>query len=750
MADIYLYANHDWNYTDDMYIDASDATPFCDPVYQDKPWYLNPDPEEAIKLHFCADPADTDTTRNAFQTATTLFAYAETYDHASIFDNATALFATCNDEKSYGVLEDHEDFHLSTVKYGNYETAKFDYFYINNPGHEAPDTFYFDNAAVTFSIRSQQYGYAFAIGFNSHVTVTNGSEINVSNGVHINNNGLLLIKEDSKFNADSISMENATLSIKDSTLNVNSIVMNRLNSTITMNSSSVIVAESITLNIAWATGDSSTIEVDVPGSSADDFAYKVFSLTNRIETGPVTSHPFKVMWTGTDVEAGEIKLVEVKDGTQTIRYEYWATNMGDLPNTKDKVYVNSTWSSETQLSGGTIYGFNAFDKVADAVNEAPLPIFVVGGTYGTSNAPTFNGIETTIEAGTFATSVCGGKLYAAEADLIDPKDSGDISFRIEGGTFEKAVFAGDRVNTAPCGQRRTGNIEVTISGGTFKNGVGGAMALTSSAPSASAELIGDVSLTITGGTFVNDNNKGWIYGGSVASTKAIGANTTIMGNVTVTLDATIHNITVANLVVGSYGAGKIGTQDNKKDAKLVLTGNHDITATGEIWGGCSGDFITIKDGKRVMEESKVSGNRILSFTGFSGTLASGANKIRAFSDIEFKDGSEAKLGGCINLSDTTNWSFESGSSLTGDFINDFEGDTLNLTGFTGSGTFMSDSNASNMNDIFNGFEALGAIQLNGVTQSKTYSSTETTMTWTLSGGGSVVVDKTAGTMSFIA
>ena len=224
---------------------------------------------------------------------------------------------------------------------------------------------------------------------------------------------------------------------------------------------------------------------------------------------------------------------------------------------------------------------------------------------------------------------------------------------------------------------------------------------------------------------------------------------------TVTLDAKSGGLTIANLVVGSFGAGKIGTQDNKKDAKLVLTGTSNITATGEIWGGCSSDIITVKDGKRVMKETQVSGNRILSFTGFQGTLTS--TKIRAFSQVELKKDENAgnsnvtlvnSGAASLNLSEVENWIFESGSSLAGDFINDFEGDTLNLSGFSGSGILMS-YNTSNTNDIFNGFDALGAIQMNGVTQSMTYSSTDTTMTWAFS-GGSVVVDKTAGTMSFIA
>ncbi len=704
----------------------------------------------------------------AFNSADAMFAYAA--EHYSETEDGRALFATHS--TSYGIINDHEDFTISTVKYGDYETAKFARCLIDNEHHDelSYDTFTFSDAAVEFLYNGVDN--TFDVGLYAHGVITNNSNVTVNGKTHINNHGDLWVEggsqfttvsfsadygsnikvEDSTFNASSISVNNgasftakrATLnttgdvtiggsadapaffSLEDSTFNATSITTQTLYGTITMNSSSLIIAESISLP-NW--GSNTSLEVDV-SKSTGSFASKVLSLTTPIASDVLQN---KVKVTG---GTGTVKPVIVQDATgNPIRYEYWATNMGDdLPDTKDKVYVNSTWPSGT-LPTGAIYGFNAFDKVADAVNEAPLPIFVVGGTYDTSNAPTFDGIETTIEAGTFTTSVCGGKVFDAGG-----KVSGDINFSIAGGTFSKLVFAGDRVNGG-VQQTRTGNLTTTITNGEFNSAVGGAMLVTGlTTPSL---LTGNVELTIKGGTF---NSSSWIYGGGVATKKIYGGQTTINGNVTVTLDATNNAITVSNLVVGSYGYGSI-----KENATLVLTGNYNINATGEIWGGCSGDFITIRDGKRVMEESKVDGKRILSFTGFSGTLASGLNKIRAFSDIEFKNGSEAKLGGCINLSDTTNWSFESGSSLTGDFINDFEGDTLNLTGFSETGTFnlMFDSDTST-NDIFKGFEALGEIQLNGVTQSKTYSSTDTTMTWALSGGGSVVVDKAAGTMSFIA
>ncbi len=484
---------------------------------------------------------------------------------------------------------------------------------------------------------------------------------------------------------------------------------------ISVDGNSQIIASSIT--------DEGSFKVNVTGFSGTQKIFDVDDATS----GPALA---KINLTGTGSE--NIRVISI-DGDISITSE-----SGDI------LYVNSAWSGYSQgykvgesRRGTTVenlsFGNNAFAIVNEAVTKEITPssnkkIMVVGGSYGSSNSPTFDGIDTTIQDGTFDTSVCGG-FFNSEEDT-DTSTEKSISLSITGGTFNKIVFAGDRERGENCEMTRTGDITMTISGGTFYNAVAGAMAVTTESTHTSSELNGNVNLTIRGGTFNNVNNKGYIYGGSIATKKPVGGKTTINGNVTVTLDATNNNITIANLVVGSFGAGKIGTQDNKKDAKLVLTGTNDITATGEIWGGCSSDIITntkIEGGNNRYVESTVSGRRILSFTGFEGTLTSNTNKIRAFSDVELKNSSSANLGGCANLSDVVNWTFEKGSSLTGDFINDFNGDTLNLTEFT-AGTFdlMFDSNPG-ANDIFNGFGALADIQMNGTSTGAKYN--EGTWAW---------------------
>ncbi len=676
---------------------------------------------------------------NAFNSAEALIAYSE--GHPSV----EAFFATCDDTESYGALLEHHSFIFTTKAYNSYATANFNSLYLSAEGAVADLDF--EGAAVKFLGTSLVNEYTMYLGYDSDVDVTKSSNMTVIGSVYISNKALLDVLSGSQFTAGAVTIGyGGNLLIEDSTFNASSISANS-SASITMRRASfnttgkvdlgyagTISVEGSTISASSITmgGGSAKLSIisdSVNGSPSNvtlgtiDFGW---GTTNSIETdwkSTVTFHEIAncsmagkiiIDLTGIDTSAeqtntilnytgtGDAPNYETLLGTQAwnaaTSYDprdssvavtgYTVTSSGSLAFSKlyGKVYVSEANGNDETASPDNPY----FETFSLATGVKPTNVVVTDGNYDTDNAPTFNGIETTILNGTFATSVCGGKVFDAGGEV-----SGNISFLIAGGTFSKLVFAGDRVNGG-VQQTRTGNLTTTITNGEFNSAVAGAMLVTGlTTPSL---LTGNVELTINGGTF---NSSSWIYGGSLATKKIYGGQTTINGNVTVTLDATNNAITVSNLVVGSYGYGSI-----KENATLVLTGNHNINATGEIWGGCSGDFITIRDGKRVMEESKVDGKRILSFTGFSGTLASGLNKIRAFSDIEFKDGSEAKLGGCINLSDTTNWSFENGSSLTGAFINDFEGDTLKLDLKSGLSSPW-DIITSSREEAFSGFGDIG-------------------------------------------
>ena len=489
------------------------------------------------------------------------------------------------------------------------------------------------------------------------------------------------------------------------------------------------------------------------------------------------------------------KLLDWTAGTT----EAWTeTQYRDLLNITDEALFSSAFlyqDGDLYLRGAAQVfcpGTEApFSTVQAALATNPSELIIKDGEFdAASNIPTFEGVTTTINGGIFTTSVCGGSFYREPAatpssmEIVNIGSAGDkqnISLTINDGTFNRIVFAGDRADRSLLTVVRTGDITTTITGGVFKNAVAGAMAVTDDAVTILNKLVGNVSLTIKGGTFTFENpekaNKDWIYGGSIATTKTVAGTTTIEGNVTVTLDASDNDITIGNLVAGSYGFGKIiGNTDLAGNTDLVLKGTNNITATGEIWGGCSGDTILytrIKkdDGTNSGNHevsSQVSGSRILTFTGFKGTLLSEKNRIRAFSDIEVKGNSDATVanaeGGSVNLSDVVNWTFENGSTLTGNFINDFNGDTLDLLGFTSAVkdyVLMVDASLSS-NDIFNAFDQLTAIRMDGNAVGITPGGCvigENTLTWSWNAGsttgespqswlaGSLEVNRTTGKMT---
>ena len=188
-------------------------------------------------------------------------------------------------------------------------------------------------------------------------------------------------------------------------------------------------------------------------------------------------------------------------------------------------------------------------------------------------------------------------------------------------------------------------------------------------------------------------------------------------------------------MVGSYGWGEI-----KNKAGLTTGGNTILvfkgdgshltfTENGELWGGSSGDNVSPITGKCDETDGSclVDGDRLLSFEGFTGDLS--CTRIRDFSSFLMKD-SKVGLTGVnqttekpVDMSGIENWTFEKsanysweGAMLSGNFLNDFEGDTLNLVGFT-SGTYaiMKDTDTTaSTEDVFTNFGQLSSLKLNGV------------------------------------
>ena len=355
--------------------------------------------------------------------------------------------------------------------------------------------------------------------------------------------------------------------------------------------------------------------------------------------------------------------------------------------------------------------------------------------------PIERNIDLTIEGGTFSNMVVGGNNISMTKRSNQYFVTGDTQqVAISGGLFKSTVCAGDRF--AKGYLERTGDIVMNISGGTFTSYVGAGLTNAASSPDDGAVyLIGDVSANITGGTFAKGS---FLYGGCISSKKEknLSTITKIVGNVTITVDSssatTAKPITLTHIVAGSHGWGTI-----TGNVKLVFSGNGDsiVFQTGsKLYGSSSGDRLN-SEGKVEKNDASVTGSRILSFTGFHGTL--GCAMIEAFSHIEIKSksgvNSDVTLSStAIDLSGLENWEFELDSQLSGDFTNNFAGDILHLTGFSElaaneSRTLMTDTDLSDR-DIFNGFETLAKVQIdNGSMISLTSSQFNSeTNTWSFS------------------
>ena len=442
---------------------------------------------------------------------------------------------------------------------------------------------------------------------------------------------------------------------------LNSVVLNAADQTVTVDSGATLTINAASTITAGSIIGSGTITINAAG----------FSGTKKI----------------IDLDSGSEEISNISLGTHpddvTLYYDgedYWLKTAS--------AYVNTAWSPAVHPDDDSTnihYGQNAFSTVQAALAANLDELVIDNGTFEASgdNVPTFNGVTTTISGGSFSTSVCGGERYTGDAtgeilSIGSSEELKDIQLTITGGNFAKSVFVGDRMDRNDY-LTRYGDLSLTIEGGSFSNAVAGGGTFASSDAEGGYTLHGDVYLTIQGGTFINDGNKSWIYGGCLAANKVLAAQTNIYGTVTVTIDASDNDVSFSNLVVGSFGTGKI-----IGSTKLVLTGSNNVTAGGDIWGGCGKDYYTIGGNSKTFvkksdDPEAEDGDRMLSFTGFNGTLD--CSRIRDFTSAEFIGVSIVELNKACDMRYISNWEFENGSTLSGSsFLNNFTGDTFVFSG----------------------------------------------------------------------
>ena len=283
-----------------------------------------------------------------------------------------------------------------------------------------------------------------------------------------------------------------------------------------------------------------------------------------------------------------------------------------------------------------------------------------------------------------------------------PQRENETNLTIIGGTFNKVLMGGDRVNYGNC--EHAGDLNLTINGGTFNSQIVGGMAYTDQSLRGQALLIGDINMTLAGGTF-----KSRIYGGCI-STANYSTRTAIEGNVNILVDSSENELIFADnvyIVAGSYQSGAIDG-----NVQVTFTGlgeNLKMDADNLVWGGCSSDVYLINGDTRTFQ-STISGSRTICFDDFNGKFNTG---IRGFNIFTAENGSKLEILASNHLRDIEQWNLDWDTQLSGSFLNDFKGDTMNidLTGWNQTATNLFDCAAG----TFAGFDAMKKVTIGNET-----------------------------------
>ena len=294
----------------------------------------------------------------------------------------------------------------------------------------------------------------------------------------------------------------------------------------------------------------------------------------------------------------------------------------------NRVVTGTTTSVGTvtlSLSNGTfdgnIYGASAVKAGNITTTAATNPLHTVGDVNITVN----NGAATAaygnfcLFGGGYATGHDTAKL--APVYTVD-----SVTLKIAGGTWSdtphggRGIFGGamasDNIGTDGV-YARVGNVDMTISGGTFGNVYGGGWAQ----KNAKSE-VGDVSITISGGTIAN------VFGGGSTSTSG---GSTVAGDVTITVSG--------GSITGDIYARGQGTTDSVESAAVTFTGSTAYSCG--VWGY---SYVGDEDPSAAT----------LSFTSYTGTFS---GKVGGFATVTFDGDSTATFGAAAEINNTA-WKFD--------------------------------------------------------------------------------------------
>ena len=279
---------------------------------------------------------------------------------------------------------------------------------------------------------------------------------------------------------------------------------------------------------------------------------------------------------------------------------------------------------------GNLYGASAVKTDAAVANglrhtAGDVTLTVTGGE-------TTKGGDACIFAGGYATGTASGTVYTVAS----------VTAGIAGGSWGGAkngrgVFGGVMASGV---EARTGNVNLTVSGGNTGNVYGGGWAQKNG-----RSVVGDVNIFITGGKLHN------VYGGGCHSTTG---GTTEAGKLTVTV--------AGGTITGAIHARGQFADDTVEGAEVVFTGANDygcdVSGYGTAGGGATLEFV--------------------SYTGaFSGSIG-------GFDDILIGGDSAMTLGTAADDVSNGRWEFDltgrdgalAGTSLLAWSAADFANDTV--------------------------------------------------------------------------
>ena len=287
--------------------------------------------------------------------------------------------------------------------------------------------------------------------------------------------------------------------------------------------------------------------------------------------------------------------------------------------------TTSVGSVTATISNGTfdgnIYGASAVKAGNITTTAATNPLHTVGDVNITVNAG-----AATAAYGNFCLFGGGYATGHDTAKLAPVYTVDSVTLKIADGTWSdtphggRGIFGGamasDNIGTDGV-YAKVGDVDMTISGGTFGNVYGGGWAQ----KNAKSE-VGDVSITISGGTIAN------VFGGGSTSTSG---GSTVAGDVTITVSG--------GSITGDIYARGQGTTDSVESAAVTFTGSTAYSCG--VWGY---SYVGDEDPSAAT----------LSFTSYTGTFS---GKVGGFATVTFDGDSTATFGAAAEINNAA-WKFD--------------------------------------------------------------------------------------------